>query len=138
MLLEERRQQQEELEKYRRSVPKVEDEQSSGDNENWLELVSGGNRKSVPETPSMSSTEAVNEKIGSPSEPAQSRVISTMTRTERVRLPDGSVESKIVKTKRFADGREETDSSVEVSHPQSGDSKSDESGQSKNGWFWKD
>jgi hypothetical protein len=61
-----------------------------------------------------------------------------MTRTERVRLPDGSVESKFVKTKRFADGREETDSSVEVSHPQTEDYKSDESGRSKNGWFWKD
>jgi hypothetical protein len=138
MLLEERRQQQEELEKYRRSVPKVEDEQSSDGNETWLELVSGGNRNSVPETPSNTSTETVNEKIGLPSEPAQSRVISTMTRTERVRLPDGSVESKIVKTKRFADGREETDSSVEVSQPQPEDYKSDESGRSKTGWFWKD
>jgi hypothetical protein len=147
MLLEERRQQQEELEKYRRSVPKVEDEYSGDDNESWLELVSGGNKNSVPETSPNPSTEArtvtesetVNEKTGSLSEPVQqSRVISTMTRTERVRLPDGSVESKTVKTKRFADGREETDSSVEVSHSQPGDSKSDEHGQSNNGWFWKD
>ncbi|KAJ5775157.1 uncharacterized protein N7511_000168 [Penicillium nucicola] len=145
MLLQERRQQQEELEKYRRGVSKAEDEHSSDDNESWLELVSGGNKKSVPETPPNSSTESqtvtesktVNEKVEAP-QPAQSRVISTMTRTERIQLPDGSVESKIVKTKRFADGREETDESVEVSHRQPGDSKSGESGQSKSGWFWKD
>ncbi|KAJ5318024.1 hypothetical protein PENANT_c004G07611 [Penicillium antarcticum] len=146
MLLEERRQQQEELEKYRRGVPKVNDEHISDENESWLELVSGGSQKSVPETSSNSSIETqtviesktMNEKVETASEPAQSRIISSMTRTERIRLPDGSVESKIVKTKRFADGREETDSTVEVSHSQPGDSKSDESSQSKNGWFWKD
>ena len=72
------------------------------------------------------------------SEPAQPRVISTMTRTERVRLPDGSVESKIVNIRRFADGREESDESVEVSRPQEGLDSRPESDKPKNGWFWKD
>ncbi|KGO63984.1 hypothetical protein PITC_013520 [Penicillium italicum] len=136
LLLEERRQQQEELENYRRSPPKAEDQYSHDDNENWIDLVSGGNKKSVPETPRDLPTEIDTKPTEAVSEPAQSRVISTMTRTERVRLPDGSVESKIVHTRRFADGREESDESVEVSHPQGGSKP--ESDTSKNGWFWRD
>ncbi|KAJ5365850.1 hypothetical protein N7517_008736 [Penicillium concentricum] len=136
LLLEERRQQQEELEKYRRSPPKL-DEHSRDDNENWIDLVSGGNKKSVPETAKDLPTEIETK----PTEAeavleAQPRIISTMTRTERVRLPDGSVESKIVNTRRFADGREESDESVEVSHPQEGYKPGSDT--SKNGWFWKD
>ncbi|KAJ5512195.1 hypothetical protein N7463_001747 [Penicillium fimorum] len=134
LLLEERRQQQEELEKYRRS-PQNLDEHNRDDNENWIDLVSGGNKKSVPETVNDSSIEIETKPTEVVSE-AQPRIISTMTRTERVRLPDGSVESKIVNTKRFADGREESDESVEVSHPQEG--YKPESDTSKNGWFWKD
>ncbi|KAI2676199.1 hypothetical protein CBS147332_9245 [Penicillium roqueforti] len=138
LLLEDRRRQQEELEKYRRSAPKVEDEHSSDDNENWIDLVSGGNKKSVPETPEDLPTEIQTKPTPTEavSEPAQPRIISTITRTERVQLADGSVQSKIVNTRRFADGREESDESVEVSHPQKG-SKSD-SDTPKNGWFWKD
>ncbi|KAJ5958156.1 uncharacterized protein N7479_005306 [Penicillium vulpinum] len=139
LLLDERRQQQDELERYRRSPPKAKDEHSRDDNENWIDLVSGGNRKSVPETPKDSPTEIEIKPIEAVSESAQPRIISTMTRTERVRLPDGSVESKTVNTRRFADGREESDESVEVSHPQEGfKSESDTSKNSKSGWFWKD
>lgn len=135
LLLQERRQQQEELEKYRSSVPKV-DEHSHDDNENWIDLVSGGNKKSVPETPEDSRDETETKPAPAVAEPAQPRVISTMTRTERVRLADGSVQTKVINTKRFSDGREESDESVERSHPQEG-SKPD-SEDSKNGWFWKD
>ncbi|OQE35327.1 hypothetical protein PENCOP_c013G05107 [Penicillium coprophilum] len=134
LLLEERRQQQEELEKYRRSPSKL-DEHSRDDNENWIDLVSGGNKKSVPETTKDLPAE-IESKPTEAVSAAQSHVVSTMTRTERVRLPDGSVESKTVNTKRFADGREESDESVEVFHPHEGyKPKSDTS---KNGWFWKD
>ncbi|KAJ5517831.1 hypothetical protein PEX1_020970 [Penicillium expansum] len=136
LLLEERRQQQEELEKYRRSPPTPDDQHSHDDNENWIDLVSGGNKKSVPETPRDLPAEIDSKPTEAVSEPVQSRVISTMTRTERVRLPDGSVESKIVNTRRFADGREESNESVEVSHPQ--ESSKLESDSSKNGWFWRD
>lgn len=135
LLLEDRRQQQEELDEYRCGLPKVKDEHSSDDNENWIDLVSGGNKKSVPETPKDVPTEIDTKPTEAVSEPGQ-RVISTMTRTERVRLADGSVQSKIVNTKRFADGREESDESVEVSHPQDGSKP--EPNSSKNGWFWKD
>ncbi|KAJ5416655.1 uncharacterized protein N7487_000205 [Penicillium crustosum] len=138
LLLEERREQQEELEKYRRSPPTAEDQHSHDDNENWIDLVSGGSKKSVPETPRDSPTEIDTKPAGATSEPAQPRVISTMTRTERVRLPDGSVESKIVNTRRFADGREESDESVEVSRPQEGLDSRPTSDKPKNGWFWKD
>ncbi|KXG49606.1 uncharacterized protein PGRI_055740 [Penicillium griseofulvum] len=134
LLLDERRQQQEELEKYRRSTPRV-DEHSRDDNENWIDLVSGGNKNSVPETAEDLPTDIETKPAEAVSE-AKSRVVSTMTRTERVRLPDGSVQSKTVNTRRFADGREESDESVEVSHPQEG--AKTESNTSKNGWFWKD
>ncbi|KAF4763524.1 hypothetical protein N7455_003853 [Penicillium solitum] len=138
LLLDERREQQEELEKYRRSPPKAENQHSHDDNENWIDLVSGGNKKSVPETPRDLPTEIDTKPTEAISESAQPRVISTMTRTERVRLPDGSVESKIVNTRRFADGREESDESVEVSRPQEGLDSRPESDKPKNGWFWKD
>ncbi|KAJ5451577.1 hypothetical protein N7491_000759 [Penicillium cf. griseofulvum] len=122
LLLDERRQQQEEIEKYRRSTPKI-DEHSRDDNENWIDLVSA---EDLPTDIETKPTEAVSEP----------RVVSTMTRTERVRLPDGSVQSKTVNTRRFADGREESNESVEVSHPQEGSKP--EANTSKNGWFWKD
>lgn len=113
--------------------PQLEDKQGNDDNETWLDLVSGGSRKSVPET----RVELI------PSEDSLSpRIISTMSRTERTRLPDGSVQTKKVITKRYADGREETDSSVETTLPSSGHVESSDSddGKSKrtSGWFWKE
>ncbi|KAJ5461485.1 uncharacterized protein N7458_003037 [Penicillium daleae] len=119
---------------FRRGFPPLEDKQGDDDNESWLDLVSGGNRKSVPETPveSVPSDESLS-----------SHIISTMSRTERTRLADGSVQTKKVVTKRYADGREETDSSVETTHPRSGNADSSSSsgdGESKrkHGWFWKE
>ncbi|CAI7616247.1 unnamed protein product [Penicillium pancosmium] len=109
-LLEERRREQEQS---RRQL--YDDDQGTEDTESWLDLADISR------------------------DPTPSRVISTMSRTERTRLADGSVETKIVKTKRFADGREETDESVEVTHPRSNDEGSGGPGnQSKGGWFWKD
>lgn len=133
-LLEERRREQEKY--YQQRFPYHEDEQGNDDTESWLDLVSGGNRKSVPETPP-DSTETKQKDTAQETTPT--RIISTMSRTERKRLADGSVETKIVKTKRFADGREETDESVEISHPRSNEEGSNGRGNdSKNGWFWKD
>lgn len=89
-------------------------------------------------------------------------VLSTLTTTERTVAPDGSVTTKIVLKKRFADGNEETSSTVHTQRggdveaasndpwkalmqsqlqSQSSTSKSDgqekqgEKGK-KNGWFW--
>ncbi|CAL5871293.1 uncharacterized protein PFLUO_LOCUS5543 [Penicillium psychrofluorescens] len=140
-LLEERRRQQEELDQYRRSLPRVEDEQGNDDTESWLDLVSGGSRKSVPET--VNETDSTTNATATDSSALQPHVVSTMVRTERVRLADGSIQTKTVKTKRFANGREENDTSVEVTHaPRSqtkeSESESMESGRSKSGWFWKD
>jgi hypothetical protein len=130
LLLAERKEQQEELEKYRSGT---QSDEHSDDNENWIDLVSGGNKKSVLETPQVS-TETKPESL---SEPEKSRVVSTMTRTEHVHLADGSLQSTIIKSKRFADGREESDTSIEVSHLQSEgpDSGTDKP---KSGWFWRD
>lgn len=135
--LVENRQSRHQLEEQGRSdprygFPQLESKQGNDDNETWLDLVSGGSRKSVPETP----VEPI------PSDDSSSRIISTMSRTERTRLPDGSVQTKKVVTKRYADGREETDSSVETTLPRSGNADSSDSGDGeskpKNGWFWKE
>ncbi|KAJ5176838.1 uncharacterized protein N7482_002715 [Penicillium canariense] len=113
--------------------PQFEDKQGNDDNESWLDLVSGGHRKSVPETP---------DEMILADDTSSSRIISTMSRTERTRLPDGSIQTKKVVTKRYADGREETDSSVETTHPHSGNVDSSDSGENgtkpNNGWFWKE
>ena len=72
--------------------------------------------------------------------------VSTLASTERIRLSDGSVRTKIIRTRRFADGREETKESEEVSNPpsesvpqpsnvQNGSENIKEN--SKGGWFWK-
>ncbi|RAL09165.1 uncharacterized protein BO97DRAFT_407885 [Aspergillus homomorphus CBS 101889] len=76
-------------------------------------------------------------------------VVSTQVQTQRVRLPDGSIKTKTVRTKRFSDGREETNESVDVVNPrqpaqgeqqqqqQQQEQSSDGSNQNKDGWFWK-
>jgi hypothetical protein len=134
LLLDERHRERDQPENYQRDLPSPEDKQGDDDNESWLDLVSGGNRKSVPETP----LESTSTSEAQPAAVPEARVISTMSRTERKRLTDGSVQTTIVKTKRYADGREETDESVETTHPRSGDGQSADDNKSKSGWFWKD
>ncbi|KAJ5280314.1 hypothetical protein N7478_005686 [Penicillium angulare] len=142
-LLEERQRRRDVFEKFESGFFS-EDEYSKDDTESWLDLVSGGNRKSVPETeePVTSTPTAAVE--GKPVESefgnVTARVISTMIRTERTRLPDGSIQVKKVQTKRFEDGREETESSEETSHSsRNGEAQSGENeSKPKTGWFWKD
>ncbi|KAJ5108636.1 hypothetical protein N7456_005311 [Penicillium angulare] len=141
-LLEERQRRRDVFEKFERGLFS-EGEHSEDDTESWLDLVSGGNRKSVPETEDSVSpkpTAVVEDKlVESESGNVTARVISTMIRTERTRLPDGSIQVKKVQTKRFEDGREETESSEETSHLRSEEAQSGENeSQPKNGWFWKD
>ncbi|CAG8001790.1 unnamed protein product [Penicillium olsonii] len=128
LLLAEHSKQQEKLEEHKRDGHITNERRDV--NEDVIGVVSSENKQSVTETPH-DMTETKPESASG----ASSRVVSTMTRTERVQLPDGSVKSTIVKTKRFADGREEQDSSVELSHSQQGASASEKS---QNGWFWKD
>ncbi|OJJ07994.1 hypothetical protein ASPVEDRAFT_89228 [Aspergillus versicolor CBS 583.65] len=107
--------------------------ESSDDTESWLELVSGGNKHSTPESTEVAHPPTTAEEKS----PAENFVLSTQVSTDRVRLPDGSIQTKTVKTKRFADGREETNESTEVVNPPQHDQGSS-SGEKKNGWFWKD
>jgi hypothetical protein len=60
-------------------------------------------------------------------------VLSSLTTTETVRLPDGTVTTKVVLKQRFADGREETS---ERSHTYREESDVHEEESSKKGWFW--
>ncbi|WEW56142.1 hypothetical protein PRK78_001577 [Emydomyces testavorans] len=94
-----------------------------------------------------------------PSEPSadSSRVVSTVTTKEHRTLPDGTVRTKVVVNKRFADGREESVETEEISNKvqphrintDSGSSNgaaaipeteaSDPTGRNKRrGWFWSD
>lgn len=107
--------------------------ESNDDTESWLELVSGGNKHSAHELTDAARPPTTAEEKS----PAENYVLSTQVSTDRVRLPDGSIQTKTVKTKRFADGREETNESTEVVSPPQQDQGSS-SGEKKNGWFWKD
>jgi hypothetical protein len=73
--------------------------------------------------------------------------LSTTTKVDRLRRPDGSVETKTVKTQRFADGREESSETVEVVHPRErnqlypaaeveSDVKQVSKSKPQRGWFW--
>lgn len=140
-LLEEQQRRRNVFEKYERGWPS-DDEQGNDDTESWLDLVSGGHRKSVPETndaPPSVPTPAREQQAVVASENHTARVVSTMINTERTRLPDGSVQTKKVTTKRYEDGREETESLTETTHPRNEDgSSNDQNSGPKNGWFWKD
>ncbi|KAI9037055.1 uncharacterized protein KD926_000922 [Aspergillus affinis] len=122
------------------------EENHRDDAETWLELVSGGQRNSVPDTvpEKEQTTTTPSTAVDTPSTAEQKPyVISTKTTTERVRLSDGSVQTKTIKTKRFADGREESNESVEVVNPPQhnrispADQDESSSHQNKDGWFWK-
>ncbi|OKL63663.1 hypothetical protein UA08_00384 [Talaromyces atroroseus] len=102
----------------------------------WLEYTSDGNKNLLA---SQSTTDDDST--------ASSRIVSTMTRSVRRTLTDGSISTKTVKTKRFADGREESDESVEVTPPPSAEvnthhSRTSEEDKENNdsgrggGWFW--
>ncbi|KAL2811325.1 hypothetical protein BJX63DRAFT_277278 [Aspergillus granulosus] len=134
------------LEDHRRGRDAIPSEKEHGDEdtETWLELVSGGNKHSIPEPtkehPAPSAL-AVDTPAASPAE--NTYVVSTQLSTERVRLPDGSIQTKTVKTKLFSDGREETNESTEVVNPPQRDHHSPDQqdptpNQKNNGWFWKD
>jgi hypothetical protein len=97
----------------------------------WLEYTSDGNKSLLA---SQTTTDS--------SSSEESRVVSTMTRSVRRTLADGSISTKTVKTKRFADGREESDESVEVTPPPVSEKITDQAQSSDNdkgshgGWFW--
>ncbi|KAL4894516.1 hypothetical protein BDV59DRAFT_175625 [Aspergillus ambiguus] len=105
--------------------------------DSWASQVTADQRQSSQE-PSVDSTmSAVAETEHKP------YVMSTSTSTERIRLEDGSVQTKTIKTKRFSDGREESNESVEVVNPRQNKSASGEqdgsvSNPNKSGWFWKE
>lgn len=124
-------------EERKRHMRREDNSQGPGDenaqSKDWLEYTFDGNKDLLA---SQSTSEDV------PSEP---RVVSTMTRSVRRTLADGSVSTKTVKTKRFADGREESDESVEVTPPPSAEVDDNHSRTSGNdrqvqehrgGWFW--
>lgn len=91
-----------------------------------------------------STTKAQNTKPTVATELHRPRVLSTMTQTQTTRLPDGSLKTEVVLKRRFADGREETRTSVQTSFDGDDTSTTTADGddadrqQTKNskGWFW--
>lgn len=116
--------------------------QGHDDTESWIDLVSGGRRESVPD---ISETPQDEPPVAEP-KPVKTtlKVVFNSSQTETRANPDGSIWRKTITTKRFADGREETDESVEVHHPppekiQLGGSNEQEPNEKpKGGWFWKE
>ncbi|GAM36221.1 hypothetical protein TCE0_018r05144 [Talaromyces pinophilus] len=97
----------------------------------WLEYTSDGNKSLL-----------ASQTMADDSSSEESRVVSTMTRSVRRTLADGSISTKTVKTKRFADGREESDETVEVTPPAASEKITEQTQDSDNGkdshggWFW--
>ena len=79
---------------------------------------------------------------------ASSRILSTLSTTERTTLPDGSTTTKVMLRKRFADGREESTETVSTSHADISQNCATDLGSTeqqgkqgaedkkKKGWFW--
>lgn len=76
-------------------------------------------------------------------------ILSTLTTTERVMLPDGTVNTKVVLKKKFSDGREESSETLHTQNPvpqaqshvldkgNKKDSNKNEANEKKSkGWFW--
>lgn len=61
-----------------------------------------------------------------------SSLMSTLTRTTSQTRPDGSIETRRILKKKFADGREESEESTDITPA----SKVLANGQGKGGWFW--
>lgn len=105
-------------------------EDANPQSKDWLEYTSDGNK-------SLLASQTTTEDHSSD----DSRVVSTMTRSVRRTLADGSISTKTVKTKRFADGREESDETVEVTPPPMNEKNPEQTRGSDNegshgGWFW--
>jgi len=127
------------------------DEQSDEDDGTELAMyqrfLSGAFPKSTSqprEEQSQTSETSINKevKFGNGSAPANGGVLSTLTRTESKKYPDGRVETKVVLIKRFADGGETRTETVRTDHEGTSSSQGQlEDGkqpnkEEKKGWFW--
>lgn len=117
----------------RETVPKEDPEFAKpvSESKDWLEYTYDGHKNQLT---SQTTTGA---------DPAdESRVVSTMSRSVRRTLADGSISTKTVHTKRFADGREESEESVEITPPPSEQIVSEQAQElndkqePRGGWFW--
>ncbi|PWY79641.1 hypothetical protein BO70DRAFT_52119 [Aspergillus heteromorphus CBS 117.55] len=118
------------------------------DIENWFERASGKHITPASDTSPKSEPQTGSSESSTEPAPEKHYVVSTFIKTERSRLPDGSIQTKTTRTKRFADGREESNESQDIVMPQhashaqvasTGQGTSQEGPESdqKDGWFWK-
>lgn len=93
----------------------------------------------------VNSQQQISTSIPSSSENSSIPVSTTIT-TNRRALADGSIETKRVQTKRFSDGREESNETVHTTNPRpqtiedkqkDAESKPANDGSSRGGWFWR-
>lgn len=89
------------------------------------------------------------QKVARKPDIAASKILSTLSTTETVTMPDGTVTTKVVMKKRFSDGREESTETVSTSHaqeksaqsapatsPESSAAEREGRSKDKKGWFW--
>ncbi|KIW68529.1 hypothetical protein PV04_04468 [Phialophora macrospora] len=94
--------------------PQIQAESSSDGSETYPQSIAAQDESHNTSSTHSASTTSYVYNSSAPS-PANS-IISTLTTTTTRTLPDGSVETKRVLKRRFADGSEEKDESVEVSN----------------------
>jgi len=124
------------------------DDQSEEDNGTELAMYKRFLSSAFPRPPpqtdeqrsEVSKVAASGEDNFSPEHPSIPGVLSTLTRTESKRFPDGRVEIKTVLIKRFADGGETITETVRTNHENTESSQGKDDKQiakeEKKGWFW--
>lgn len=149
-ILEEQRKQRSELQEHRKRWESFTFE--GWDNQGGFGLEKSHSASGQAESPfnnagNVGSRKELQSSLTPQSEPY---VVSTTTSTNSHALPDGSTESKVVRTKRFSDGREESNETVHVTpatksksqgfngSEEPGDKVSEEKTKRKSGWFWSD
>ena len=135
IILEERRRNRRELEELQKRWMEARDafrreREAPEDSETGLVPV---------QPPRTDSSVGVEAKATAP-EDLSSKLVSTITKTERRTLPDGTIRTRTTVNKRFADGREENYENEEVNDNNTHRpiSKEDSDDKSKSGWFWKE
>lgn len=147
VILEERRRNRhelEELQKHWREIHQARDafrrERETQKGESETRVIPDHAPRPIEQSGAVVDVEAKTTVAAPSSEDLASRLVSTVTKTERRTLQDGTVRSRTTVSKRFADGREENYENEEVNdnnhnQPSSTGGADDKS---KGGWFWKE
>lgn len=79
--------------------------------------AASSNTSSIAQSARRSFAQLQHDSAPTATDSAKPSILSTLTTTERVTLPDGTVNTKVVLKKRFSDGREECTETVHTQNP---------------------